>query len=902
MNQHNDIPELSALGPDCHAEWTDLYHADHLCESCRITFAQIAEPAGWVEDPVELSFIPPSVDEIKMLWSDEKGPTIRDIRGAAYRGCHFCTLVISQLLFKRRNLRLHDPMYQHDKVHENDRVHLKAAKNRRQDRLTLYGGIRFWIADGDRCDPALKTGSERRRLKSRLNRRETDYGWSSLTREYCYVLELTRISFDCTKATNPPSAIPSPSLEAPASPLLADQQLDDPDLRRELPSREICETKGNNHMPSPKTKAQQKALNLDLGMSAEVIAGQWLKDCLQNHDCGHHDTADPILPLRVIDIQGRNGSGVPFLVQTHGQHAKYTTLSYRWGNGRQLKTTTDTIKERHHSIPMDQMPKTFRDAVNLTHQLGVQYLWIDSLCILQDSEEDCLSELASMADIYSNSTLTIAAVGSLHADDGCAPDRNKLAMCHCSVGDYIISFGFGSHHETLLQEGSIHRRAWCFQETEISPRLLSVGLSQLYWQCKRGLRRESEPNAMVDAYSHGFHSIETYGDTSIIQDWPIRNRFFDGQLLLDPLQAYSRWYWLLEQYVGRDLTFPNDMLPAISALAVKFLDMFECFEDRPRPEDYCCGLWRQDLLPGLLWYDLTRKEGRPPGPFRAPSWSWAASYRGYLAFPFSNYPRRQYCFHTTVLDISIEQVSQIGIFGGVRSGKLTVYGPVAPLPESCYVLEEESEQSFSVYSDDEHGDFLPEEVLDRYPVSESPQDGDCSRAASTANEKDLIDLGPELAQDGDGSKSPKLDQGKTDTTRGNIELPLNYKTFRRHSDLSRPGSYNEVNSQDIWSSFREGWTLHWDHDDSPIIDCHLLRITDEDFLVLRPVRKPGTVGTAKGCKGGIYQRVGVLKVRLWFSGPPKKTKEEDLEEWERYERETEMLNTLYWKEELLTII
>src|ERR1700733_8587176 len=105
MNQHNTIPELKVLGPDCVPAWTDLYHVNDLCDRCEITFSKVDEPEGWELHSIEADLIPPS-DRTKMLWTNERGPRLQEVRYAAHRGCHFCTMIISVLLVERRNIRL----------------------------------------------------------------------------------------------------------------------------------------------------------------------------------------------------------------------------------------------------------------------------------------------------------------------------------------------------------------------------------------------------------------------------------------------------------------------------------------------------------------------------------------------------------------------------------------------------------------------------------------------------------------------------------------------------------------------------------------------------------------------------------------------------------------------------
>jgi hypothetical protein len=122
---------------------------------------------------------------------------------------------------------------------------------------------------------------------------------------------------------------------------------------------------------------------------AEAIAKFWLHDCLANHRCNRDQTRDPLLPSRVIDVRGVEEGRELFLLESNGIRAKYAALSYCWGQCELLRTTEATYAERCLSIPLHTLPRTFKDAVSMTTALGLQYLWIDALCIIQDSADDC---------------------------------------------------------------------------------------------------------------------------------------------------------------------------------------------------------------------------------------------------------------------------------------------------------------------------------------------------------------------------------------------------------------------------------------------------------------------------------------------------------------------------------
>jgi hypothetical protein len=411
---------------------------------------------------------------------------------------------------------------------------------------------------------------------------------------------------------------------------------------------------------------------------AEAIAKFWLHDCLTNHQCNRDQTRDPLLPSRVIDVRGVEGGRELFLLESNGIRAKYAALSYCWGQCELLRTTEATYAERCLSIPLHTLPRTFKDAVSMTTALGLQYLWIDALCIIQDSADDCQRELGSMAEIYADSTVTIAAIGATSADSGFPLSRNKLTMVDCRVSpDTVISADFMGQ-DYILDSGTVHSRAWCFQEVQLAPRLLSCGAKELYFQCHRGLRREGRPSELLSENEKEKSESESDGGT------PDRRRFCDYQPMTDPSEIYKIWYKCVRAYTQLGLTYSTDKLTALSGLASRLPRLFEEDADRPTPQDYVAGLWRADLLTGLLRENIyNHPQQRQPVMFRAPSWSWAATEAQTWCFRTQ---AREFCCE--VLEATVTPVSELNPFGPVRSGKITLCGPVAPLPALAFYQDE----------------------------------------------------------------------------------------------------------------------------------------------------------------------------------------------------------------------
>ncbi len=130
---------------------------------------------------------------------------------------------------------------------------------------------------------------------------------------------------------------------------------------------------------------------------ASALIKDWIKWCRENHpDCRNlidgseaADHEEPLLPSRMLYLDGEVGAIRPRLVCTgRDLRGRYTALSHRWGDVQPLTTQTATIEERKAGIPWQLLPKTFQDAATATKSIGVDYLWIDSLCIVQDDHDD----------------------------------------------------------------------------------------------------------------------------------------------------------------------------------------------------------------------------------------------------------------------------------------------------------------------------------------------------------------------------------------------------------------------------------------------------------------------------------------------------------------------------------
>ena len=344
----------------------------------------------------------------------------------------------------------------------------------------------------------------------------------------------------------------------------------------------------------------------------------WLHNCLNTHSsCGPRNP-EAVLPTRLLDV-GNSGSDAIRLVMGSSldHNTRYATLSYRWGIDKSFVLTAAKLDSYQESIVAKDLPATLRDATKVTRALGLRYLWVDSMCIVQDDSADWNYESLTMSRVYGQSTCTIAAAASISGNGGCFVTRNQFRIRPCTVPnpfktDSKYSFHVRSQylneiHAREIRRSVWYKRGWVFQERTLSPRLIIFSGSQILWDCNTIQAAETWPCGKTGKdYIDQFESLAKE-----------KARF---ETLLDPLQGVSRdhtaWWSFIKGYIPSELTLQSDRLVALEGVATLI--------EKLTGQKYCCGLWLNDDLPrSLLWRpsapQLSRSVGRP-----APSWSWAS--------------------------------------------------------------------------------------------------------------------------------------------------------------------------------------------------------------------------------------------------------------------------------------
>lgn len=460
------------------------------------------------------------------------------------------------------------------------------------------------------------------------------------------------------------------------------------------------------------------------GLTSEKVS--WINDCISECvDCCHHRQFSDALPTRLIYVGDRAGNefGNPRLVITAGQgasteyfatnHPKYAILSYCWGDcAASILITKKTNLEDHlEEIRLEDMAPSCRDAILVTRAIGIEWIWIDALCILQDDREDWEKEASRMAEAYGNAFLTIFPLRSHSSSEPFLTQRISKDYVDIPFKSIINSTIEGTYTawnhryvssnpmNTLSFDISASKwkyRGWTLQEWMMSIRRLYFGDCGIHFECGNTTKRDDGTSV---PYYYGLRG-----------EWIHQN------------DLHRTWYDQIQSYATKLLTFENDILPAVSAIA-------SIISDRTG-DDYVCGLWRSHLAIGLLWVALSpsglldhEEQMKKISSFEAyvgPSWSWTNPARSHMRLRWNNLDIAKF---TTKCDI-IEAKSVMegkNPFGCIQSAHILIKGRSRPLPGPKLYHEHFPARKVQYWTVVEDGYFTAECQLD-WQVNEGLED------------------------------------------------------------------------------------------------------------------------------------------------------------------------------------
>ncbi|KAJ8059284.1 hypothetical protein OCU04_012249 [Sclerotinia nivalis] len=383
------------------------------------------------------------------------------------------------------------------------------------------------------------------------------------------------------------------------------------------------------------------------------LVKEWLNVCKRLHPKCINSQRQGFVPTRLIDVHGSNPR-LRLSSSFKGDCVQYATLSHCWGSPEKeiLKLTRSTLDNHLSEIKTGELPKTFRDAIEICKTLDIRYIWIDSLCIIQGDEEDWTKESATMANVYGGCLLNIAASSAKDSKQGCFFERKYLPRFHFSLKhlnntnveyDCIPVANHPLHNIDLCP---LETRGWTLQERLLSPRTVHFTRDEVFWECHSKFVSETSP-------------------------------FRSNKELMwrkEPL-SIKNWTNIINHYSRRHLTYEKDRLVALAGIAETIWYQTK--------DEYCAGIWCGNLRE-LCWYSYI-SHGRFL-PKRAPTWSWAS-----ISVPFMTMGKSEVGRITVSKVLKLERPRSDNSFGDMPNAVLWLSCPpllVAKLSQSqCLTMQ-----------------------------------------------------------------------------------------------------------------------------------------------------------------------------------------------------------------------
>ncbi len=392
-----------------------------------------------------------------------------------------------------------------------------------------------------------------------------------------------------------------------------------------------------------------------------AIARGWLQRCEDEHPLCRRAELEK-LPKRVIDVGIE--SEEPRVYISHQERLPYAALSYCWGHDQNIRLLSTSINEYAERLPVALIPQTIADAILAARRMNVQYLWVDSLCILQDSDADLRQELSDMGAIYANAWVTIAAKDSPTCTSGLFYERNWPTSAIVPLGIRLPSktmersagiYGRGRMKNTRTsctnrlmaipghrvpysrdEPAVLETRAWALQQELLSHRMLNFGQIELSFTCLEGLCTERDPKVRGMSGHYGMqHNLKRALFTGSDEHGNSNHQNKD--------RIFNYWLEIVENCLRRKLSDSRDRLAAIAG--VQGL-IGQVLDDEP-----VVGIWEaQYFARSLLWQPDDKRQDEVTCSYPCPSWSWASASRPiqYLKHPTCTDSSRPWVWHTEV--------------------------------------------------------------------------------------------------------------------------------------------------------------------------------------------------------------------------------------------------------------
>ncbi|KAH7123678.1 heterokaryon incompatibility protein-domain-containing protein [Dendryphion nanum] len=408
-----------------------------------------------------------------------------------------------------------------------------------------------------------------------------------------------------------------------------------------LPTKSFYMFPEEDLQPLPTVAQLSKSTNPTAGSAGQQIR-KWFNVCNSTHiNCNRRPACAPsepaFIPTRLIDVTSAPGQPVRVVEKTNlNIDSPYITLSHCWGKDTFVRLLPTTYKQfTEVGVPWDWLTTNFAQAIEVTRFLGIKYIWIDSLCIIQGPNGDWANEAGKMHQVYRNSYCNIAVVDSKDDKGGLYRKRRPDEVLPFSYqaksesamfGNRVWKMVAGDLWETELMQTPLYKRGWVFQERMLAPRILHFAEKQILWDCSSlsacetlpaGLPQPLDGVAAPDRHWRGRLQLSSNGDEPLVGE-------VDDSL---------DWFWktAVRIYTSCALTKGSDKLIAMWGIAKLVRDAMGT--------EYGDGLWEEDLENQLTWrvaectLDTRPNESQDDDIKRnIPSWSWA-SMDGVIEIP-----------------------------------------------------------------------------------------------------------------------------------------------------------------------------------------------------------------------------------------------------------------------------
>jgi Heterokaryon incompatibility protein (HET) len=393
-----------------------------------------------------------------------------------------------------------------------------------------------------------------------------------------------------------------------------------------------------------------------------------------------------VLPSRVVDIGEREDSPIRLHINQNGTRGQYAALSYCWGGDQPYKTTNSNLNSYTHELASNIFPKTLSDAIKVCREVGIRYIWIDALCIVQDDQKDKAKQISHMGRIYKDATFTIMVASARSVYEGFLGNA-KVDAPAAKLPFHIDEDSFGAvfvrscyNSPYFLDKEPIFNRAWTLQEMLLPSRILMFDSYQVTLKCG-----EYDFLPAMDTYLDLELPINSKAspEYGILQNFHLERlaKEYDGNAFLTKedidgftARGYSRqsqiWTSLMAEYSRRDISVINDRYPALAGVTEELQKIWD--------GEYAAGFWKGSLVQHLGWVGGVNNEefgGRKwKSRLEGPSWSWMSHPSSISIDPVA-------VTDVKVLGCVTELASIDQPFGKVKKGILVLEARTLPLSD-----------------------------------------------------------------------------------------------------------------------------------------------------------------------------------------------------------------------------